>query len=75
MKIIDKHIVDYWRLVVGQRLFVEKSNEDIGSDLCIKRLEGLKTVLDFYKLAHKDLIAKEMHEHKNQQVYEHFSNS
>ena len=75
MKIIDKSIVDYWRTVVGHRIFIEKKNEDIGSDLCIKRFEGLKTVLDFYNLAHKDLIAKEMHEHKNQQEYEHFSNS
>jgi hypothetical protein len=54
---------------------IEKSSMDMGSDICIKRLEGLKTIIDFYNVAHKDLIAKEMLEHKNQQEYEHFSNS
>jgi hypothetical protein len=75
MKTIDKSIVDYWRKDVNMRLVIEKSCKDMGSDICIKRLEGLKTIIDFYNVAHKDLIAKEMLEHKNQQEYEHFSNS
>ena len=75
MKIIDKSIVDYWRKDVNMRLVIEQSSIDMGSDVCIKRLEGLKTIIDFYNVAHKDLIAKEMLEHKNQQEYEHFSNS
>ena len=75
MKTIDKSIVDYWRKDVNMRLVIEKSCKDISSDVCIKRLEGLKTIIDFYNVAHKDLIAKELHEHKNQQEYEHFSNS
>ncbi len=75
MKIIDKHIVDYWRKDVNMRLVIEKSCTDIENDICLKRLNGLKSIIAFYNKAHKDLMAKEMHEHKNQQEYEHFSNS
>lgn len=75
MKIIDKSIIDYWRKDVNMRLVIEKSCKDIQNDICLKRLNSLKTILSFYYEAHKDLIAKEMHEHKNQQEYEHFSNS
>ena len=76
MSIIDKHIVDYWRKDVNMRLMVEKScAKDIQNGIYIKRLNGLKTMLKFYSDNHKDLMAKELIEHKNQQEHEHYSNS
>ena len=74
MKIVNKSIIDYWRKDVNMRLLIEKSCKNVDNALIVKRLEALKAIIAFYNTTHTDLIAKEIHEHKNKQEYEHCAN-